>query len=126
MRRSWFNSVDEIVSVNQHPKINIHKTHSNTSQFSFYGLALYKQSSRKKEKKWKNSSIPYLEKKERRWSSCFTGNYEISLEWEKKAGVLNPLKYKIEGMDANAGGSPLPATKIAAEMLIIRAYIRLD
>lgn len=50
LRRSQYNSVDEIVSVNQHPKINIHKTHCNTPQFSFYGLALCKQNPRKKGK----------------------------------------------------------------------------
>lgn len=32
----------------------------------------------------------------------------------------------MEGMDAKTGGSLAPATKIAAEKFIIRAFIRLD
>lgn len=44
----------------------------------------------------------------------------------KKAGVLNPLKYKMQGVDAKAGGSLPPTAKKAAEKFIIRAYIRLD
>lgn len=61
-----------------------------------------------------------MEKKETRWASCYcsTGKYKISLEWEKKAGVLNPQKYKMEGMGGKAGGSLLPATKLAAEKFI--------
>lgn len=78
----------------------------------------------KKENKGNNSSIPYLEKKETRWASCATEKYKISLEWEKKK--WNPHKYKMEGRHAKAGASPLPATKIAAEKFIIRAYIKLD
>lgn len=42
----------------------------------------------------------------------------------KKAGILNPHKYKMEGVDAKAGGSLLPATKKAAEKFIISDYNR--
>lgn len=87
--------MDGIVSVNQH-KTNIHKTHSITPQFSFYGLALYKQNSRKKGKEREQQLNSFLGKERNKMGFLLYRKVKNLIGMgKKKYETLTSTKWKV-------------------------------